>query len=377
MTARAPAKRADTLTPRQPLPAARRPPPSRQFRRGPRAGRPRRRRRRNGRPRRLPSSRTLKPASAAPRRAQPSRRRCRSRRIGTIGRRPAPPRRSLWPRPTMRTRLRPISPGSCRARRLIRTRASELRRLPQPLPTTRSRRPSRPWRRSMSSGSARRRGNAPPRRQRSRRKRRSWPWLALAVVLGVVLSIAAAAILMRQKPQDLAIAPPSEPQQEAPQSPAKIAQRAQPSPAEDSASRPASPAPAGESQAGANEPGGQAAHAGGAKLRPAARGGQSGHADRLARQSAEARGQPRLNRMVDDSGRAGTAGHRRGEGGRRHPRPQDARDDDLEEEHGSDAGGDPYDRSQVHLRRRGADHRLQGRRPAANAQARFRPRRRR
>ena len=56
-------------------------------------------------------------------------------------------------------------------------------------------------------------------------KRRSWPWLALAAVLGVVLSIAGAAILMRQKPQDLAIPPPTEAQQEAPQSPAKIAQR--------------------------------------------------------------------------------------------------------------------------------------------------------
>ncbi|HZZ62192.1 MAG TPA: hypothetical protein VFE63_13630 [Roseiarcus sp.] len=73
-------------------------------------------------------------------------------------------------------------------------------------------------------------------------KRRSWPWLALAAVLGIVLSIAAAAILMRQKPQDLAIAPPPEPQQEAPQRPAKIAERAEPARAE--AASPASSVPA-------------------------------------------------------------------------------------------------------------------------------------
>jgi hypothetical protein len=74
---------------------------------------------------------------------------------------------------------------------------------------------------------------------------KSWLWLALAAVLGVVLSVAGAAIVMRQKPQDLAIAPP-EPQQEASsQPPAKIAQRAQPSPTEDN---PASPA-ANETQA--------------------------------------------------------------------------------------------------------------------------------
>ncbi len=80
-------------------------------------------------------------------------------------------------------------------------------------------------------------------------RRRLWPWLALAVVLGVVLSIAVAAILMRQKPQDLAVAPPPEPQQEPPQSPAKIAQRAEPSPAQESAPGPAPSAPAaGEPQ---------------------------------------------------------------------------------------------------------------------------------
>ncbi len=92
-------------------------------------------------------------------------------------------------------------------------------------------------------------------------KGRSWPWLALAAVLGVVLSIAGAAILMRQKPQDLAIPPPTEAQQEAPQSPAKIAQRAEPSPAESGTSASVSPAPAaGDQQAGQGAPdAGQAA----------------------------------------------------------------------------------------------------------------------
>ena len=89
-------------------------------------------------------------------------------------------------------------------------------------------------------------------------KRKSWPWLALAVVLGVVLSIAGAAILMRQKPQDLAIPAPPEAQQEAPQSPAKIAQRAMPPPAEGGASAPA-PAEGEQQKAGQGAPNGQAA----------------------------------------------------------------------------------------------------------------------
>jgi hypothetical protein len=72
---------------------------------------------------------------------------------------------------------------------------------------------------------------------------KSWLWLALAAVLGVVLSVAGAAIVMRQKPQDLAIGPP-EPQQEASsQPPAKIAQRAQPSPTEDNSAAPAASEP--------------------------------------------------------------------------------------------------------------------------------------
>jgi len=74
-------------------------------------------------------------------------------------------------------------------------------------------------------------------------RRRSWPWAALAVVLGIVLSVAVAAILMRQKPQDLAINPPANPAPESTQAPAKLAQRAQPSPGEDNAASPP-PAPA-------------------------------------------------------------------------------------------------------------------------------------
>ena len=56
-------------------------------------------------------------------------------------------------------------------------------------------------------------------------------WVAAAVVLGIVLAVAGAAILMRQKPQDLAIKPPVETQQPAPpETSAKIAERVQTSP---------------------------------------------------------------------------------------------------------------------------------------------------
>ena len=65
-------------------------------------------------------------------------------------------------------------------------------------------------------------------------------WIAAAVVLGIVLAVAGAAILMRQKPQDLAIKPPVETQQPAPpESSAKIAERVQTTPA-----APAAPASA-------------------------------------------------------------------------------------------------------------------------------------
>ena len=56
-------------------------------------------------------------------------------------------------------------------------------------------------------------------------------WVAAAVVLGIVLAVAGAAILMRQKPQDLAIKPPVETQQPAsPEPSAKIAERVQTAP---------------------------------------------------------------------------------------------------------------------------------------------------
>ena len=76
-------------------------------------------------------------------------------------------------------------------------------------------------------------------------------WIAAAVVLGVVLAVAGAAILMRQKPQDLAIKPPVETQQPAqPEPPAKIAERVQASPAAPAMpSPPASGPQAGQSSA--------------------------------------------------------------------------------------------------------------------------------
>jgi hypothetical protein len=68
-------------------------------------------------------------------------------------------------------------------------------------------------------------------------------WIAAAVVLGIVLAVAGAAILMRQKPQDLAIKPPVEAQQPAPpESSAKISERVQTPP-------PAPAAPASAPQA--------------------------------------------------------------------------------------------------------------------------------
>ena len=67
-------------------------------------------------------------------------------------------------------------------------------------------------------------------------------WIAAAVVLGIVLAVAGAAILMRQKPQDLAIKPPVETQQPAsPEPSAKIAERVQANPPAPAA--PASSAP--------------------------------------------------------------------------------------------------------------------------------------
>jgi hypothetical protein len=106
-------------------------------------------------------------------------------------------------------------------------------------------------------------------------KSKSWLWLALAVVLGAVLSVAGAAIVMRQKPQDLAIAPPEPQQEAAPQSPAKIAQRAQSTPTEDSSTPLAtsgSPQPSQTPGQSAQEPANSAPDGGaGATLPSAAR----------------------------------------------------------------------------------------------------------
>ena len=64
-------------------------------------------------------------------------------------------------------------------------------------------------------------------------------WITAAVLLGVVLAVAGAAILMRQKPQDLAIKPPVETSKPAaPEPPAKIAERVVPAPAPTPASEP-------------------------------------------------------------------------------------------------------------------------------------------
>ena len=80
-------------------------------------------------------------------------------------------------------------------------------------------------------------------------------WIAAAVLLGVVLAVAGAAILMRQKPQDLAIKPPVEVSKPvAPEPPAKIAERVVPPPAP-------SPPPAPASEPKADQPNAQGAPA--------------------------------------------------------------------------------------------------------------------
>ena len=72
-------------------------------------------------------------------------------------------------------------------------------------------------------------------------KPKPWLWIAAAVLLGVVLAVAAAAILMRQKPQDLAIKPAVEAQKlAAPQPSAKIAERVEPPPPAPAPTTPAS-----------------------------------------------------------------------------------------------------------------------------------------
>jgi hypothetical protein len=98
-------------------------------------------------------------------------------------------------------------------------------------------------------------------------------WIAAAVVLGIVLAVAGVAILMRQKPQDLAIKPPVETQQPtSPEPSAKIAERVQtntPPPA--SPSSPASgPQPSPSSAQGAAAPATPAPEAASAPAAPSA-----------------------------------------------------------------------------------------------------------
>jgi hypothetical protein len=61
-------------------------------------------------------------------------------------------------------------------------------------------------------------------------KSKSWLWLPLAAVLGALLVIAGGAIVMRQKPQYVAMTLPEAQREAAPQQRAKIDQQAQPSP---------------------------------------------------------------------------------------------------------------------------------------------------
>jgi hypothetical protein len=82
-------------------------------------------------------------------------------------------------------------------------------------------------------------------------KSRSLLRSTLAVLAGVVLAVAVAAIVMRQKPQDLAISPPPEPlQAAAPEPPPKSAERVQSAPT-NPVSPPAAPSEAQGEQAGA------------------------------------------------------------------------------------------------------------------------------
>jgi hypothetical protein len=89
-------------------------------------------------------------------------------------------------------------------------------------------------------------------------KPKPWLWIAAAVGLGVVLAVAGAAILMRQKPQDLAIKPPVEATAPpAAKPPAKTSERVEATPATpaapaSSASEPKGEEPAAQGAAPAN-----------------------------------------------------------------------------------------------------------------------------
>ena len=149
-------------------------------------------------------------------------------------------------------------------------------------------------------------------------KPKPWLWIAAAVALGVVLAVAGAAILMRQKPQDLAIKPPVEATAPpAPQPPAKIAERVEATPANPAAPAAAASAPKADQSAAqgrASEPGGRNAESTCGVRGPRAVGGPRGDARRFGRQSAEAGGQPGLDGVVVDSCGARPAGDCRGQG---------------------------------------------------------------
>jgi hypothetical protein len=110
-------------------------------------------------------------------------------------------------------------------------------------------------------------------------KPRTWLWIAAAILLGVVIAVAGTAILMRQKPQDLAIKPSAEPRETAaPQTSAKIAERV----ASASAAGPgAPPAPAGESRGEQSSAQGAPAPAAETQNQPAAPAPSAGRAAML------------------------------------------------------------------------------------------------
>jgi hypothetical protein len=111
---------------------------------------------------------------------------------------------------------------------------------------------------------------------------KTWLWIASAVVLGVVVAVAGAAILMRQKPQDLAVKPPAEAQAPAaPQSQAKIAERVEPPAPATPASPPAPASEPKEDQTGAQGAAAPASPAGAAQNPPAAPAPAAGRAAML------------------------------------------------------------------------------------------------
>ena len=109
-------------------------------------------------------------------------------------------------------------------------------------------------------------------------KPKPWLWIAAAVALGVVLAVAGAAILMRQKPQDLAIKPPVEATaSQASQPPAKIAERVDAAPPNPAAAPSASEPKADQSAAQSAAPASPAA----AQSPPAAAAPSAGRAAML------------------------------------------------------------------------------------------------